>query len=327
MDKDTNSQGSDNSSSLVITIPRDGTSSSISTSICPVCKGNVKVANATLCPKCSTPYHSSCALKYSTNPDGGFKKCCGPPSPLPTTTTLSSTPSSHDDLRMLIREEMQLVRETFSSEFRSLNTTISNLSTEIKAVNAKIDACASESHDTVLRVNALEDKVEEIIEGNSSPNNNFDSCLTEVEDRLRRRNNLIIYGLTDHDPSIFPNFHDTDLELTKSLFASCIKNSSFDNIKIWRIGKFSTIQTKHRPLKVIFSNDTVPSQIRTAFVTLKKSAHLPPEFAELSIAPDRTRNQQTEYQRAKQELIARIAQGEKNLKIAYRLGFPTIITT
>lgn len=143
-------------------------------------------------------YHPSCAAKFPIAPNGGFKKCCGPPSPLPA-ILLTITPPPTDDLRTLIREELKFVRYTFTAEFHNLNTSIASLSSDMRAVNTKIDACVTETHFTTVRVDALKNNVDELMQGNFSSNVDFDSCLLEVEDRLRSRKNLIIFGLNDHD--------------------------------------------------------------------------------------------------------------------------------
>lgn len=148
----------------------------------------------------------------------------------PTVPPSSNSPSC--DLRMLIKEEIQFVRDTFSFELRNLNTTISNLSNVMKAINEKIDYCTSQSRETILQVDALEDKVDEIIKGNFFTNSCSDSCLHKFVDRVRRRKNLIVYGLKDGDPSHPLNSRQNYLTVTKSLLTLCKSEFLFDNIKI-----------------------------------------------------------------------------------------------
>lgn len=310
---------------LSVTNPADGNCGSISTGICPVCKGNAKTTTAVLCPVCHAPHHASCASKFPPAPNGGFKKCCGPSSPLPSPQQPLPSPLM-SGLRMLIREEFDIINNTIASQFKTLNSFISDLSIEIKTVNEKVDTCSAETRDTAMRVDALEDKFEEINNSESTSHISMESCLSEVEDRLKRRNNLIIYGIDDPDPSLSSKPHEFDFKEVTSLFTILIPNKCFDDIKVWRIGKFSSTQTKPRPLKIILPNDSISSQLRTTFLKLKRSPHPPTQFATLSLTPDRTKFQQLEYQRVKRELISRNSRGEKNIKITCRLGAPIITT-
>lgn len=188
-----------------------------------------------------------------------------------------------------------------------------------------MERCISDNVETIERVSTLELKVDEISKGNSSSHESFDICLSEVEDRLRRKNNLVVFGLRESPDSNNSNMHEADVTILKSLFSNLCTTKSIGTIQTWRLGVFSSSRSKPRPIKVRLPFDICSSQIRQSFMEMKKLSQLPPEFTHLSLAPDRTKYQQLEYQRVKKELQSRIQQGETDIRIVYRMEAPIIV--
>lgn len=284
--------------------------------MCFSCNKPIK-RQSTSCSVCSATYHPSCANLYPILSNGGIKKCCGPPSPLPP-----------DDLRSFIREEFATVNNSIKSvksDIKDLNTALSNISIDVKSLNERIVNCETEVKDSKKRVNDLEEKFEEFNKGNSASGFDFDSCLSEWEDRQRRKNNLLIFGLQENKSINQNENHNADLTSIISLLHLIYPNDVANIIKIWRIGIPSEVRLKPRPLKVILPDKVCAFQIRQKFVEYKRSKKLPNEFQPLTVAFDRTRYQQTEFQRVNQELKNRLEKGEKDLTIRFQLGAPSIV--
>lgn len=96
---------------------------------------------------------------------------------------------SVDDLRSIIIEEHSKLREQWNNDLQYVTT--------------KIAACESRIEDLETRVTLCE-------QGNNNETN-LSTCFVEWEDRLKRRNNLIIFGMTDIDPAVNVNVHNSDL--------------------------------------------------------------------------------------------------------------------
>lgn len=104
-------------------------------------------------------------------------------------------------------------------------------------------------------------------------------------------------------------------------------SSPIDQLKIYRIGKFSTSRCKPRPLKLQFVSSNHPTEFLTA--TRKASATLKQQqiLKDVVFAEDRTKMQQEQYRSLKLNLQERLNQGEQNLMIRHINGTPTIVPT
>lgn len=142
----------------------------------------------------------------------------------------------------------------------------------------------------------------------------YDLFISELEERKRRANNIMVYNLPE---STSTNFEDKiNDDLTNIITAT--SNISPDIIinKTIRIGK---IGSKPRPLKVILnSSDTV-------LKILKNKTKLNHPTARVS--SDLTSIQRNHILNLRTQLENRKANGEVNLTIKYVHGVPRIVTS
>lgn len=268
---------------------------------------------------CSAPFHLRYTVKYPNASNGGFRKCCGTQSPCPSPT---------DDilsLRSVMREEVQDFMTHINGNIQGLSTKITNMDLNLNAINERVERCISSTAETADRITSLELKFQELSTVNNAADFPIDSCLSEVEDRVLRRKNIMIYGMNEPAQSSTLNAHESDLSSVNSLLS--LLSSSIDphNIKIRRLSTFSTSQLKPRPIKVSFPHEFYASQIRDSFLKLRKQSQLPATIAQISLAPDRTKQQQSNYQQIKKEFQTRLQNGETNIRIMYLHGSPAIV--
>lgn len=175
------------------------------------------------------------------------------------------------------------------------------------------------------RVEELEVKVAEVNKGNNTAD--FSACLSEMEDRMNRSKNVIIFGVEDND-ALVSNVENKDKEfITRLLSLFNSTTESLKNFKTWRIGSISQVKSVPRPLKVIFQCAQDANHFRTCFLNLKSGNQTMPFLISVTVAPDRTKIQQLEYRQVKKELSDRLERGETDLKIRYRRGSPVIMNS
>lgn len=287
-------------------------------SLCTLCKIRV-VKKISTCPGCKAPYHPAYMLKTPMIPGVGMKKCCGAPSPTHLTPCNPSLPAlaSMDQLRTVVREENEKLRDSISR----MELSISNLTEQMTKQNDKIDKCESSIIDITSRLDILETNSD--ISSQNMHDRILPACLRECEDRMLRKNNLFIFGLVDRVSGNSIENKANDLVKVQDIFEIIAPGLVSPTLyKVKRIGFYSQSAMKPRPLKVIFHDQQLPTIIRESF--FKTRNQLTPEFKNITIAPDRTKTQQYDYQRAKRELEERTVKGETNLVIHYHLGIPTI---
>lgn len=118
---------------------------------CVSCKTRVK--KASFCPGCDKPYHPACMAKYPIISGVGVKKCCGAPSPNHLNPRNPDQPVmiSIDQLRSVVREESDGMRESLARVERS----ISSLSDQISKQNDRLKKCESNITNVSSRLDVL----------------------------------------------------------------------------------------------------------------------------------------------------------------------------
>ncbi|XP_043468237.1 uncharacterized protein LOC122502316 [Leptopilina heterotoma] len=136
--------------------------------ICTECRNRV-VEKCTHCAVCNAPYHNSCAQKTPKTLEGGYKKCCAPPSP-------TSVFPSLNDIKEAFKEQINILQTSMSGEFAEVKKYITNLSTHIDKNSSRITECESLITDIGQRVEELEVKAAEVNKGTV--------CSTSTESNL-----------------------------------------------------------------------------------------------------------------------------------------------
>lgn len=96
------------------------------------------------------------------------------------------------------------------------------------------------------------------------------------------------------------------------------------DIHVQRLGRFDSSTTNRcRPIKVKLSCESAVS----SFLKLTNRIKTSGKWKTLSFSRDRTLMQREIYKSAKAELAGRLSKGEQNLRIKYKNGIPTIVTS
>ncbi|XP_031336994.1 uncharacterized protein LOC116166261 [Photinus pyralis] len=153
--------------------------------------------------------------------------------------------------------------------------------------------------------------------------NLFEDILHEIEDRQRRKRNIVVFGADESTLGSTEERESADAGIVKKML-TCLGSTpdELDNVKLFRLGKFDGGRPRPRPIKVIFPNEA------TAYSILRKSKELKSsqDFGNIYVSSDKTRRQLDHHRSLRKELSERIEKGETNLKIKYVSGCPIILS-
>ncbi|CAH2021030.1 unnamed protein product [Acanthoscelides obtectus] len=156
----------------------------------------------------------------------------------------------------------------------------------------------------------------------SSSQIEYEEVLQEIEERNRRKQNIIIFGLTEDQSRTKQEQIAHDTQEVKSILQT-LSTEIDTNVRLFRLGKFDPTKDRPRPVKVSLRNN------QDVLLCIKNSAKLTRRSGNrntrISISTDRTPKQQEFYRKVKHELDQRIAAGEKNIRIKYVHGLPKIV--
>lgn len=139
----------------------------------------------------------------------------------------------------------------------------------------------------------------------------------EVQDRLSRANNFIIFNAEEQKSDILSERVEADKKLTDKVLEQLgCGNVSNNIVKVVRVGKVS--HNKTRPVKVICDNSQLVKSI------LKSKAAL--YSTNYRVSADLAILQQKQMKVAKTELSRRKQAGESNLTIRTRNGIPVVMS-
>lgn len=177
---------------------------------------------------------------------------------------------------------------------------INNLKTEIDDLKSQINELKSAKSCDVV--------------SDPSKNLSIEDVFTEIEERNRRANNLIIYNVPESEKSSADQRKQEDIELCKEIVLN--DNSNTSNARIVnciRLGKFS--DSKLRPVKIVLETaDQAQSILRT--YRRKENFYL---------HKDLTVRQQHASYLTRTEYKTRQQQGENDIVLKYVNGLPKII--
>lgn len=153
--------------------------------------------------------------------------------------------------------------------------------------------------------------------------NNFEDIVAEINERNKRKRNLIIYGISEHSNGTDEDRAKSDkvktTDLLKFLVPTMMENENYD-IKPIRLGIVKS--NRPRPIKVILRNDQMVNNVIQNAKKLKNNHN----FGRVSVAFDRTPKEYSHYVKLKSELQERQNAGEQNLKIKYVNSIAKIVT-
>ncbi|GJQ76743.1 hypothetical protein Trydic_g15586 [Trypoxylus dichotomus] len=143
--------------------------------------------------------------------------------------------------------------------------------------------------------------------------------IQEVSDRQRRKNNIILYNVSENVRNNRNDQVAADMELVGELLQ--MLDVSVDNLRTIRLGKFDSSRTDmKRPIKVCLPDGDIASKAFQRRQKLRTSD----KFKNVFLVKDKTPMQLKLYREARQELLTRKAAGETDVYIKYINDVPKV---
>lgn len=148
----------------------------------------------------------------------------------------------------------------------------------------------------------------------------------EIEDRLSRRRNVIMFGLPEPVGGDGRVRKAKDLEAVSGIFRE-LSAADSTPVTCLRLGKFSEHLAQPRPLKVVFSSADIATNLLINASQKKFQRESPGLLGQVHILQDQTENQRLHFKQLKLELAQRkVAEENPNLRILTRNGVPRIVS-
>ena len=175
-----------------------------------------------------------------------------------------------------------------------------------QSLNKKMDELKNEftQSGNVMRSSKVLEELEKV-------EKSVESRLEDIEERERRKSNLIIYGLPESDEVNPLQRKDDDTQKARSAISQSFGEESLSILATYRLGRKS--EGKTRPLKVVLKSADVRDEILRRYRAAVSAESLPDSSIQLS--RDRTQREREEYRRLRNELKLREDKGEENLMI------------
>ncbi|KAH0563910.1 hypothetical protein KQX54_008032 [Cotesia glomerata] len=200
---------------------------------CKVCSRTVvtEVVNCSKCPSIIPPV--VCAKTTSVLSSGGFQRCCGPKK----TLSYDDMRELMDSLRRDIRGDINKSAVTLQNTFTKTTEALSKRLTVVEKDTSDLKMTVVDLKNTVtVNQMAVKTLTEDVKSLASTPAAQEVNILMEVEDRLLRRKNVIIFDVEESNNSAQPVREAEDLEKVKNICSS-LKVPAID-CKCFRIDNF-----------------------------------------------------------------------------------------
>lgn len=216
--------------------------------------------------------------------------------------TTRSNSNDNDISALLVKMKNEIIQATQQEIKKAIKTVIEKLSSlegRIDNLEHSLLRLSSNQADHEEKISALSTQVCEM--KCSFANEAYD----ELQQRLKRRRNLIISGVPEHDDGSVQERQERDKEFVESLLQRLkMDPGNCREIYVSRIGKIRS--TSSRLIRVVFTQDESASQVLQS----AKSLRLYDEYKNVFINPDRTPSQQQHFSELRRELKARKEKGE-----------------
>ena len=148
--------------------------------------------------------------------------------------------------------------------------------------------------------------------------------LAEIEDRLKRRNNVIVFNIPESDTQS----SEYDMEAVKAHVGISLSDELLTGVRHFRLGKRFTVPSttskanRPRPVKILLYSPEAALRL-LKFRPLDRTGK---SSNAIKISSDKTPKELAELKDLREELVARTLAGEPNLSIRYINNVPTIVT-
>lgn len=200
-----------------------------------------------------------------------------------------------DDLTL--RSAIDAIKFDLMKELKTISGTLNSLQNKINDVENTLQEVLKTQRTQDAEMKNLKQEVLIMKE-------NYDNILAEVENRERRKTNLIISGLPETEVGSADERKENDLSIVKSLFSK-IDNSKDKIVSaVFRIGKMTS--SRPRLLKVVCSD----AESKRSLLSKSKDLRNLHQYKNVYINPDLTPLQQAQNKKLREELKARRNLGE-----------------
>lgn len=150
--------------------------------------------------------------------------------------------------------------------------------------------------------------------------------LNEMEDRLSRKRNVIMFGVPEPVGGDALAKKVKDGDAVSGILTALSVTENLNSVNCLRLGKFSKNLVRPRPLKVVFSSCDVAANVVMVASQKNTRQRIPAALGHVHIWPDQTESQRLRFKQLKLDLARRkIDEGNPNLKILTRNGVPRIV--
>ena len=201
-----------------------------------------------------------------------------------------STPVTVNDMLRISRELKSEIVSSLKEGFNSIGDRLENLELRIGNLESSIESFRRVQKKQEKEINEIKQSLSEIRVSKSE-------ILDEIEDREKRRNNVIIFGLPECNEGTVSKRKKYDETLVKEVFEA-IGCDDIDTETIFRLGRNIG---KMRPVKVTLRNRISKAEIMRKARDLRTSD----KYKKVFISNDKTKMQQTEWSDLRRELLHR----------------------
>lgn len=195
--------------------------------------------------------------------------------------------------------------ESIGSDVNSLKAVIVSLQEQVKKLNECVQSITDGGATT------------SVLDGGQ-----FEELIREVEDRMERKNNLVIYGLPELPGGLTRETRIAgETEGVLKVLKTINPDFSVRELDLNRLGKFNPAAPKARPIKVRMANR---AQV-FSFLRNSKQLRSSSDYSGVSLSVDRTHRQMRYYDEVKSEVEVRKRNGE-NVELRFIRGVPSVKT-
>ena len=208
----------------------------------------------------------------------------------------SAKPVSLSDMQNIIGDLKRDLVQSFKSEF-------SRIESHLQSLEARIGSLESSFSSFQTTLSQQQSQIDEIKDSVSKTGLMRSEILDEVEDREKRRNNVIVFGVEEREQGSLEERREHDIDVVNEVLDSLGFGDVVLN-NVHRLGRTSS--GKFRPLKVPLVNYSVKASVLQKSRLLKQND----KFKNVYITNDRTKLQQSEWSELRAERDRRKQDGE-----------------
>lgn len=235
----------------------------------------------------------------------------------------------HQPCSNLTKKEHQMLHNSNHNNFKwycsscstsdcgKIDPTLSNLlarqATQMETLTTLVLKLAEQNSEVIKQNNKIIDSLSSEKKTEEKIKTNVNEALNDQMEREMKKNNLILYGVEEGKDANEEKNNENDLSQTKQLFKHVNPDITPDNIvKIQRIGFKKADKT--RPVKVVMKSEESKLSILKNARRLKESE----TFSKVGISYDKTKKQQEEYRKLKDEVDEKNKPFDKKVYVIFR---------